>query len=299
MPTKSENQQQTDETFGFKWKKRDTYESAAVQSEWKRWLFEKYFDNDVSRLDALLAEGGGSKRILDAGCGSGGSGYLLFGERLRDHHYLGVDISESVMTAQERFAELAIPARFIRCDLNSIPDDEGPFDLIFSEGVLHHTDSVEKAIDNLSRKVKNNGVMLFYVYVRKAPIREFTDDFIRERISALDNEQAWNALMPLTKLGKTLGDLNVEVDVVEDIPILGVKKGRYNLQRLFFYKICKAYYRSDYSLDEMNHINFDWFRPLNCHRHSPEEVRAFCERAGLKVDRLYVDESGISVIARR
>ena len=53
----SKNQQQTDDTFGFKWKKRNTYESEAVQSEWTRWLFEKYLDSDPSRLDTLLAGG--------------------------------------------------------------------------------------------------------------------------------------------------------------------------------------------------------------------------------------------------
>lgn len=293
----SKNQQQTDDTFGFKWKKRNTYESEAVQSEWKRWMFEKYFDNDPSRLDVFLAEGG--KRILDAGCGSGGSGFLLFGEQLRLNDYVGVDISEAVLTAQERFSELAIPGRFIRCDLNSIPEDEAPFDIIFSEGVLHHTDSVEKAIDSLSCKLKANGVFLFYVYARKAPIREFTDDLIRENISALTNDQAWEALMRLTKLGKSLGELNIEIDIEEDIPFLGITKGRHNLQRLFYYKVCKAYYRPDYSLDEMNHINFDWFRPSNCHRHTPDEVKAYCQSANLTIERLYVEESGITVIARK
>lgn len=73
----TESQTQTEETFGFKWKKRDTYESDAVQTEWRRWLFEKYLDGDESRLKSLLA--GGRKRILDAGCGSGGSGISVIG----------------------------------------------------------------------------------------------------------------------------------------------------------------------------------------------------------------------------
>ncbi|MBM3349154.1 MAG: class I SAM-dependent methyltransferase [Betaproteobacteria bacterium] len=293
----SKNQKQTDDTFGFKWKKRETYESEAVQSEWRRWLLEKYFDSDSRRIDDLLA--GGGRRILDAGCGSGGSALLLFGERLRQNNYLGVDSSESVQTAYDRFAEAAVPARFIRCDLHSIPEDEAPFHVIFSEGVLHHTDSVERAIDSLSRILEPNGFFLFYVYARKAPIREFTDDFIRKQISTLTNDQAWEALMSLTKLGRTLGELNIEIDIEEDIPLLGITRGRQNIQRLFYYKVCKSYYRPDYSLDEMNHINFDWFRPLNCHRHTPDEVIEFCKRANLTIERLHVEESGITVIARK
>ena len=295
----SKTQQQTEETFGFKWKKRETYESPAVQREWKRWLFEKYFDSDPARLDQLLSSEPGRKAILDAGCGSSGSGLLLFGDHLKNHDYLGVDISEAVKVAQQRFAEKGISARFEQCDLNSIPDHYGHFDVIFSEGVLHHTDSVERAIAQLSMRLKVGGAFLFYVYVKKAPIREYTDDLIRSALTPLNNDEAWEALGALTKLGKTLGDLNIEVVVDEAIPFLGIEKGKYNLQRLFYYKICKTYYRPDYTLDEMNHINFDWFRPHNCFRHTPEEVREFCSKAGLTVERMHVEEAGITVIARK
>jgi arsenite methyltransferase len=297
---RSSDQQQTESTFGFKWSRRDTYGSEAMQTEVRRWLFEKYFDNDPQRLDALLASlSPAPLSILDAGCGAGLSGSLLFGDRLRDHNYLGVDISEAVEVAKDRFAQAGLPGRFVRSDLNSIPDEEGPFDLIFSEGVLHHTDSVARAIAALADRLRPGAVFLFYVYLRKAPVREFTDDLIRAQLAGLSNDEAWEALRPLTKLGKALGELNATVQIDEDIPVLGIPKGTYDLQRLFYYKFCKAYYRPEYTLDEMEHINFDWFRPLNCHRHSPEEVRSFCEQAGLTVERLHVEDSGITVIARR
>jgi hypothetical protein len=34
----------------------------------------------------------------------------------------------------------------------------------------------------------------------------------------------------------------------------------------------------------MNHVNFDWFRPLNCHRQTPEQVRSWCAEAGLDIE---------------
>jgi arsenite methyltransferase len=49
----------------------------------------------------------------------------------------------------------------------------------------------------------------------------------------------------------------------------------------------------------MNHINFDWYRPKNCHRHTPDEIAGFCGSAGLKIQRLHVEESGITVIASK
>lgn len=288
-------QSQTSETFGFKWQKGDTYSSESFQNHWKSWLLEKYFDGSPALLEKFM-EGEG-KKILDAGCGAGMSSLLLFGDHLKRHCFVGVDISDSIEVAKKRFAEKGIPARFIKSDLNSIPEGLGCFDIIFSEGVLHHTDSVEKAILNLAKRLKPEGKLLFYVYRKKAPIREFSDDYIRNAISSMTNEEAWEALMPLTRLGKVLGELNLEIEIPEDIPLLEIQKGRHNLQRLFYYKFCKAFYREDYSLEEMNHINFDWFRPHNCFRHTPEEIQRFCLNAKLKVLRIALEESGISVLA--
>jgi SAM-dependent methyltransferase len=268
-----------------------------MQAEWKRWMLEKYFDSDLAGPQRLL--GSSTRRILDAGCGSGGSAMLLFGDLLREHSYVGVDVSDAIEVARARFRERGLPGEFHRHDLNAIPESLGSFDVIFSEGVLHHTDSVRDSLVNLACRLKTGGHILFYIYARKGPIREFTDDYVRRWLGGLDNEDAWEALKPLTLLGKQLGELEVEIQVQEDIPFLGISKGRYDLQRFFYYSICKAYYRPGYSIDEMNHINFDWFRPSNCHRHDPTEVRRFCLDAGLAIERLHTEESGITIIARR
>ena len=61
-PKKSKSQKQTEDTFGFKWEKQETYESHAVQKEWKRWLFEKYFDNDQEKLTQILESGNKRKK---------------------------------------------------------------------------------------------------------------------------------------------------------------------------------------------------------------------------------------------
>ena len=170
-------------------------------------------------------------------------------------------------------------------------------DIIFSEGVLHHTDSTRDSIAYLAKKLKPGGRFMFYVYAKKAPVREFTDDFIREKLTPMTDEEAWEALKPLSRLGVALGELNAELDLKEDIPLLGIKRGKHNLQRFFYWNFCKLYYREEYSLDEMNHINFDWFRPLNCHRHTREEVEEYCGAAGLEIEHIRVEEAGITVIA--
>ena len=293
--SKSAEQSQTRDAFAFKWAKRDTYESSAVTENMRNWLIERYCSGDYDRMVHWLD--GDRKIILDAGCGSGHSGLLLFGNHLRFHDYLGVDISSAVEVARVRFAEAGYAADFLQADLLDLPISDASIDMIFSEGVLHHTDSTERAIKSLSTKLKLGGRFLFYVYIKKAVIREFTDDYVRERLRSLTDEEAWQALEPLTMLGRELGRLHAEINVPEDIPFLGIKAGKLDIQRFFYWNICKAFYREDFSVAEMNHINFDWYRPLNCHRHTESEIRLWCGEAGLSIEHMVVSESGITVVA--
>lgn len=293
----SETQEQTRDAFGFKWQQRETYESPAFQAATRQWLVERYLAGRPERLQEWLA--GGDKIIVDAGCGAGNSALAFFREHLEDNAYLGVDISSAAEVAQVRFAEAALPGDFLRASLFDAPIPEQSVDLVLSEGVLHHTDSTERAFLHIARWVKPGGRLACYVYAKKAPVREYTDDLVREALRPLDDRAAWEALMPLTRLGKVLGDLNVTLDVPEAIPFLGIPAGPIDLQRFFYWYVCKMYHRPEYTLDEMHHINFDWFRPLNCHRHSPDEVRAWCAAAGLVEEHLDVQESGITLVARR
>lgn len=295
--TVSGAQKQTDEAFGFKWAKRDTYESEASKTNMRRWLIERYCENDPGRLLNWLAEG--RKIILDAGCGAGFSGLLFFGETLRDHDYLGVDISSAVDVARERFREINMPGDFIRADISKLDIPESSVDLVFSEGVLHHTDSTERTLKHLAKKLVSGGRFLFYVYRKKALIREFTDDAIRDALRPLTDEEAWEALKPLTHLGIVLGKLGQEIDIAEPVPFLGIEAGKLDVQRFFYWNVCKAYYRPELSFDEMNHINFDWFRPLNCQRHTPEQIRTWCSEAGLEIEHMNIQEAGITVVSRR
>lgn len=294
----SANQEQTSQTFGFKWQKRDTYESAVVQEVSRKWLLKRYCQGQPEKIAEWLGEG--NKIIVDAGCGAGYSALIFFGDLLKKNDYLGIDISDAVKVAAKRFREKGIPCDFLQSSLLELPMiPEHSVDMIFAEGVLHHTDDTGKAIKYLSGKLKQNGLFLFYVYAQKAVIREFTDDHIRNAIAGMSDEEAWETLMPLSKLGIALGELKTDIEVPEDIPYLGIKKGRLDIQRFFYWNVCKLFYRPDYTLDEMNHINFDWFRPANCHRHTVDEVIGFCNESQLEIEHLDHEEAGITVVARR
>ena len=237
--------------------------------------------------------------VLDVGCGGGYSASILF-ESLWDRlRYVGTDISEAVDVAPEQLSAAGDRAAFLQADLMHLPLRERSFDLVMAEGVLHHTPSTREAIRATAAFVKPGGRYSIYVYAKKSPVREFTDDYIRDLLVDLPSQEAWDKLIPLTKLGRALGELNVEVDVPEDVELLGIPAGRIDVQRLFYWHVCKMYHRPDFSLDEMNHVNFDWFTPRYAHRQTPQETEAWVEEAGLRVDRVHAEEAGQTVQAFR
>jgi arsenite methyltransferase len=289
-------QTQTSQAFGFKWARRETFESPASLRRMKAWLVERYGDPQSAEWMDLA---GSNPIVLDAGCGAGMSALELWGPIIPNVRYLAVDISTAVDVAASRFAERGLSAGFMQADLCQLPLPAESLDIIFSEGVLHHTDSTEAALSSLAPLLKPGGRFLFYVYRRKGPVREFTDDYIREKLQAMSQEEAWKAIEPLTELGIALGNLGAEIEVREPINLLGIPAGRYDIQRLFYWHIAKAFYHADLHFDEMAHINYDWYAPKNAHRQSPEEVRAWCAACGLAVEEEKIEDSGITVIAKK
>ncbi len=295
-PALSAEQAQTADVFGFKWQQHHTFETDAMREKARTWMVEKY--GDVASAE-WWDDYGPDPLIVDAGCGAALSALELFGSRLRSVRYLGIDVSDAVETAARRFRSRELPGAFIQVDLGRIPLEQATVDVLFSEGVLHHTDSTEEALKHLATLLKPGGRFLFYVYRAKAPVREFTDDYIRDQLEGCSPEEAWRALLPLTRLGQALGQLSVKVDVPEDVPLLGIPAGRIDIQRLLYWYFCKAFYHPDFSLDELNHLNYDWYAPRHAHRQTPEQVRSWCAEASLDIEREHVEQSGITVVARK
>jgi arsenite methyltransferase len=292
----SAQQTQTAEAFEFKWHKLGTFDGEIAVRRSRHWLIERY--GDVAQA-AWWSDYGQRPVFLDAGCGAALSSLALFGSRLRSVRFIGTDISRAVDVGFQRCSEQGVAGAFLQDDLTALPFAPASIDVIFSEGVLHHTDSTRDALQSLVTLLAPGGRFLFYVYRRKGPVREFTDDYIREQLQAMQPEEAWNAVEPLTRLGIALAELGVEVELPADVDLLGIPAGRYDVQRLFYWHVAKAFHHPELSFDELNHINYDWYAPANAHRQTPEEVREWCREAGLEIERERVEEAGITVIARR
>jgi arsenite methyltransferase len=288
-------QAQTTESFAFKWSKRDTFDSADVLASFGEWLTTRYGFVGLHDMRRWFQE---REVILDAGCGAGMSASVFLLQDWSGGEWIGVDISTAVDTARERLGS-SPKIHLVQADLMRLPFADGTFDTIFSEGVLHHTPSTQRALAAVTRALRPGGEILFYVYLRKAPAREYMDDYVRDQLADLSPTDAWAALRSLTRFGQVLSDLRVQVDVPEDIPLLGIPAGQYDIQRLIYYHFAKIFWNDRYSFEENVHVNFDWYHPRYAHRQSPNEVRAWCEQLGLDVWHLHLDPSGITVRATK
>ena len=83
------------------------------------------------------------------------------------------------------------------------------------------------------------------------------------------------------------------------MPLLGIRAGRYDVQRLIYWHFAKLFWHPELSLEENNHVQFDWYHPRYAHRHTEDDVRGWCSDARLEIAHLDVQEAGITVRARK
>ena len=292
-----EDQAQTSRAFAYKWGKRNTYDSPAAKQTLRRWLVEKYgFDS----AEAWNSYYNGRSQILDLGCGSGLSSSLwLESESWQGSAaWVGADISEAIDVASDRLSHIP-NTHFVQADALSLPFHDGAFDTVFSEGVLHHTPSTQTALQSGARVLAEGGHFHFYVYRKKGPVREFTDDYVRDAISGESEEGAWNAVRSLTRLGQALSEIDVNIELKEPIPLLGILAGRHDIQRLVYWNFAKLYWNEALSFEENVHVNYDWYRPHYAHRQTAGEVKLWCEESNLQIDWFHEQESGYTVRATK
>ena len=294
IPSFLDAQTLTDQTVGSfnqKWAKHRYYREHTGRF-YTKWYLDRYGFFESEKLRAFLH---GAENVLDAGTGSGRDA-ANFAEHSTATVY-AVDTSwEALAVARKQITEPR--GAFVHADLHRLPFADGFFDFISCDQVIHHTPKPREAFKLLRRKLKRGGQICCYVYRKKAPIREFTDDYVRERISHLPADEAMALCEGVTKLGRTLADLRVTVNVEEDVPFLGIKKGPVDLQRLFHWHIMKCFWNEEFDFFTNNIINFDWYHPLHCHRFEPEEFRAWFAE-GWDIQAWDVQESGISCRARK
>lgn len=261
-------------------------------SEFQHWIFSR---NGISGTEDAKIKIGQFSKILDAGCGNGRVTALL-STLAPNSQVIGIDLID-IDTPSKNCANLK-NISFKKSNLRNSLKSLGKFDLIYCQEVLHHTGDSQESFNNLVDILSPGGVIAIYVYRKKAFAREFMDDHVRAEISKLSYDDALTVCNQITDLGRALSHITEEVDV-DDIPVLGIEKGRYTPQRLLYNFFLKCYWNSELGYSGSSAVNYDWYHPQNCSRHTIDEVIGWFESRGLKITWQYTDPYGITVHGKK
>ncbi len=289
------SKEQTKNSFSQKWVNNVDLafsETLRPGSDIFNWIIGRNGFSDESSARIWLSK---RHRILDAGCGNGRVTALLRKLSNKNTKIFGIDLTASHIAANnlEGVPNVYFEKKDLLEDLTSL----GRFDLIYCQEVLHHTASPVDAFNNLVKILAPGGEIAIYVYKRKAPIREFTDDMVRDKISKLSYEEAKVLMDQITNFGKALSELNISVQI-PNVDVLGIEEGSYDIQRLIYHFFSKCFWNSNLDFNQNSAINYDWYHPQLCTRHTLKEVQEWFLNANLDIVHENVDHYGITIRGR-
>ncbi len=160
-------------TFSFEW---DAHRQGTLESEETLWGLTPeedwaYFLEGSAYREHELA----GKVVLDAGCGSGRLTRRI-GEAGAEI-VIGVDMIDAVDGAYERSRHLP-NVQIVQGNIFELPLRKRAFDLVWSNGVIHHTPDARGAHAALAEMVRPGGRLYVWVYAKRFNPFRFTKDVL-------------------------------------------------------------------------------------------------------------------------
>ena len=217
------------------------------QKVWLRWL-------EHSRENV--------KNILNAGCGMGREAVALQ-EVSNLAEIYAIDLNFSLFKGAELFKEHQ-GINFIIASLFNLPFKPSAFDLVYSQGVIHHTFSTYEAFKSIATYVRKEGYLFIWVYALE-------DHLVRRGI-----------------VGIILRLMYLVESIVRPIISRSPKFLRdiiFGILTLIFYPIDKVVMLNSekWELKNTNHALRDWLSPRYAFRHSYNEVLEWFEDMDFKI----------------
>lgn len=141
-------------TWDLVWK-NDQEKNSYSLNEWR----DERADDKVGYFiqSGLVFKSG--ERILDAGCGDGSILFAL--KKHFDISLVGADFSEeALLNASRNSIRKGVSLESHKADTRNLPFAKNSIDKIFSLGVVEHLPDPEKAVSELARCLKPNGVLI-------------------------------------------------------------------------------------------------------------------------------------------
>ena len=280
-------QQHTNEAFSEKWQKYERSDDKERFYRYQRsWYLQLYGFGTEAALKAFLST---RQLIFDAGCGLGYKA-AWFATLAPHALVIGMDFSDAARQAAQSYKEIP-NLFFIQGDIASTGLRAGSVDYTSCDQVLMHTEHPEVTFRELARvTAPENGELACYFYAKKALPRELLDDYFRVHCTQMNHRELWEMSEQLTELGKRLSALGISFDC-PDIPALGIKGGRYDIQRFIYWSFLKCFWNEELGTATSVVTNFDWYSPSNARRFSENEVRRIVASNAMVVKFFHAEEA--------
>lgn len=281
------NQQHTNEAFSEKWEKYEQSDEKERLFQYQRdWYLQLYGLGTDAALAAFLAS---KDVIFDAGCGLGYKAAWF--AKLAPHALvIGMDFSDAAGRAAKAYRDLE-NLFFIQGDIAHTGLRAGSVAYTSCDQVIMHTEDPAATFSELARiTARDGGEFACYFYAKKALPRELLDDYFRTECTKMERQDLWAMSEQLAELGKRLSALDVSFDC-PDIPALGIKGGRYDIQRFIYWNFLKCFWNEQLGSETSVVTNFDWYSPSNARRFSEQEVRAIVDANGMAERFFHAEEA--------
>ncbi|HEX4076396.1 MAG TPA: methyltransferase domain-containing protein [Candidatus Acidoferrales bacterium] len=196
--------------------------------------------------------------VLDAGCGNGtlSTGIVASGPRV-----VALDYSECIERAEAEKKRSAGAAAdrldYVQGDLQHPPFAPGSFDVVYSDGVLHHTPDTRASFAAVAPLVKEHGRMFVWLY------RSDLQSIYRVKSVAIKTIRSALRPLPAAAVRRLCYGGAVALQArLQLLRLVGIRKRR----------IVPVWLKA---------VNlFDTFTPLYNHQHVPDEVTSWFQEEG-------------------
>jgi SAM-dependent methyltransferase len=242
--------------------------------EWERYPGALEEDRAVFLEETQLpAQAWKGRLALDVGCGMGRYARVALS---LGAEVVAFDLSDALLRLRGD-ARREPRLHLVQGDILSPPFRDSTFDIVYSQGVLHHTRDTEAAFRSAARLVKPGGWLTVWLYGRPGRYRDFATNPLRPG-------RRWLAgVRPLLWAGLWLRQWASD----------GLRVATTRLPSRMLYGLCfplaalgavpglrALTFSSHPDFRVRLHENFDWLAPPFQHKHVKEELRAWFESAG-------------------
>ena len=114
----------------------------------------------LSELDKIDFK---NKKVLEIGLGQGADSMQIIN---RGAIYYGIDLTEeSVRRVKKRFELYKLPYQEVLIgNAERLPFDSNFFDIVYSHGVIHHSENIYKIVNEIHRVLKKDGMAVIMLY---------------------------------------------------------------------------------------------------------------------------------------